>query len=185
MNMHTDPAIASSARRRLVRGVFSAPAVLALHSGSALAASSNLRCVQNQAASMDPVGAVDGVDQYVRVQLHVQKDASDNILAYYLSGSLVDNVRFGYRKVIIAPALPGVDQWKLVTVADNGGVALGQDVVLSQPPSTSPASKWVALRFAPRKTGGYVDVVGIIDGTGDGSAVTGSCWSSFVGLTGV
>jgi hypothetical protein len=40
----------------------------------------------------------------------------------------------------------------------------------------------VALRFNPQN-GNNVDIVGIIDGTSTGAAITGSCWSSFVGLT--
>ena len=57
VNNDTQKAIApSSARRRLVRGAFSAPAVLTLYSGSALAAAS-LTCRSNAIADPQAAGA--------------------------------------------------------------------------------------------------------------------------------
>jgi hypothetical protein len=167
----------------LIRGTFAAPAVLALHSGSALAASSNLRCVKTAVDSMapDPLGHTDAPDQYVRVQLYVQTGTLGEVVDWYLSGAVVQNVCFGYRKAYNAFLPSG--QWRKVVLQSGGGATLDSTLLYAQPASTALGPKWLALRFNPRQTGGYVDIVGIIDGNSTGAAVTGSCWSSFVGLT--
>jgi hypothetical protein len=180
---HSDPPPYSSARRRLVRGAFGVPAALALHNGSALAAASNLRCVRAaaDAALADPPGHTDAPDQFVRVQLYAQTDVGGNVVAWYLSGASVEAVLFGYRKA--TNAFLGAGRWLQVVLQSGGGATLGSTVLYAQPASTALGPKWIALRFMPRDNGGYVDVVGVIDGSTSGSAVTGSCWSSFVGIT--
>lgn len=169
-----------SARRRLLRGAFATPAVLALHSGSALAAASSLRCVKAQT----PVypSYADAPDVYLRVQLHALWESvpgASNVLGWYLSGSLVEAARFGYKKVLNSFLPSG--QWMPVELLLNGQARLG----LASSVAPSPAErftlgpKWVALRVLPTKTGGSVEIIGVVDGTTLGSAVTGSCWSSF------
>jgi hypothetical protein len=177
------PVPSTSARRRLLRGAFGVPAALALHSGSALAASSSLRCINAQvdSAGADPIGLSDAPDQYVRVQLYAQKDAAGNVLAWYLAGASVDAARFGYRKAV--NAFLQSTQWVQIQMLTGGGASLGSTILSAQPASTMLGPKWLALRFSPRATGGYVDIVGVVDGNSLGSAVTGSCWSSFVGIT--
>lgn len=166
-----------SARRRLLRAAFAAPSVLALHSGSALAASSNLRCVSNANASTapDPAGVVGAVDGYVRVQLYERGNSNQ----WFLSGSSVQTV------AVVGKAFSSFlqsGQWQEVLLGLNNSATLGS-ISSSQPGGTSLGAKWAALRFVANETGaGSVDIVGIIDGNSNGSAVAGTCWMSFVGM---
>ena len=180
MNNLKTSAVPSSARRRLVSGAFGMPAVLALHSGSALAAASNVRCVNNQADGPVPPGVTGAPDQYVRVQLYGKKDAAGNVVEWWLSGASVDAVRFGYAKA--RNLFLDANRWRRLYLHDNGSVQLGTAVLAAQPEGTTPQPRWVALRFVVAN-GNRVEIRGVIDGTSVGSAVTGSCWSSFVGLT--
>jgi hypothetical protein len=176
-----------SARRRLIRGAFSAPAVLTLYSGSAMAASSNLNCLKAQIANPVYPGYSDGADTYVRVQLHTAPDAS-GVPRWYLSGSAITTIATIINKVTVAvtnfqpPLTTG--QWREVTLQSTGGlVTLGP--LIEQPANISQGSKYLALRMNYTKgTKGmvYVDIVGVVDGNTLGSAVTGSCWTSCVPL---
>jgi hypothetical protein len=173
-----------SARRRLIRGTFSAPAVLTLHSGSAMAAASNLQCLKAQIANPVYPGYTDGMDTYVRVQLHTAPDAS-GVQHWYLSGSAITTVATIINKVTVnvtafqPPLTTG--QWREVTLLATGKVTLGP-LIEQEPASIVLGSKYLALRMTYTKgTKGivYVDIVGVVDGVETGSAVTGSCWSSF------
>jgi hypothetical protein len=169
-----------SARRRLLRGTFAVPAVAALHSGSALAASSSLQCVQNQAASPIFPVAVGAPDMYLRVQLYqlLSAPGSSTVLGWYLSGSTVEAARFGERR--ITNALLSAGRWKKVNL-ENGLAKLAPETLYAPPPGHCVLGpRWVALRVLPvRDRGWRIEIVGVVDGTTMGTAVTGSCWTSF------
>ena len=178
-----------SARRRLVRGAFAVPAVLALHSGSALAATSNLRCVNTQVANPIYPSYSDGPDVYVRVQLYSLSDFTGTLLGWYLAGSSVDAAGFGNRKVINNFLKSG--EWQQIQLQDTGTALLVGTKTTTPPTGGNLAlgPKYLALRFQPGAGGkdslvkpSEVEILGVVDGSNYGSAVTGSCWSSFVGI---
>ena len=68
-----------SARRRLIRGAFAAPALLTLHSGSARAASSLGMCLVKANTSPATFAAASADDNTFRYQLHTVRDSSNNI----------------------------------------------------------------------------------------------------------
>ncbi len=170
-----------SARRRLVRGSFAVPAVAALHNGSAWAASSNLRCVQNQAASPVYPGYTNAPDLYVRVRLHELWQGAPETsvrLGWYLSGSSVEFLRYGDRRIRNSLLAPG--HWRQVEL--QGPYARLSATTLYTRPGTvgntlREGPVWVALRVVPNRN--RVEIVGVVDGTSTGTAVTGSCWTSF------
>jgi hypothetical protein len=170
-----------SARRRLLRGGFAVPAVAALHSGSAWAASSSLRCVQQQAASPKFPGFTNAPDLYVRVRLHeLWQGAPETTprLGWYLSGSSVEFLRYGDRQVVNALLAPG--RWKQVEL-QGPHARLSATTLYTRPGALGNTLRegpcWVALRVAPSRN--RVEIVGVVDGTSTGTAVTGSCWTSF------
>lgn len=175
-----------SARRRLIGGVFAAPAVLALHSGSALAASSNLRCVNNQNLSPASPYVSDTADLWVRVQLYALWEAGPGttVVDWYLAGSSVEAMRFGASKAVNAFLSSG--NWKKVSFPSTGFATVSAETWTAPPAPVSPQTfgpgpKWVALRFNP-SSGNRVEIIGVVDGSATGTAVTGSCWSSFTGV---
>jgi hypothetical protein len=172
-----------SARRRLLRGTFAVPAVAVLHSGSALAASSSLQCVQNQAASPIFPPATNARDLYLRVQLFQLWSGvpgSSTSEGWYLSGNTVEAARFGESRITNALLARGL--WKRVHL--NYGLASLDAQTLYTAPAPSDrlvlGPLWVALRVNPvRDRGWRIEIIGIVDGTTVGTAVTGSCWTSF------
>ncbi len=176
-----------SARRRLLRGTFAVPAVIALHSGSALAASSSLQCVQQQAASPVFPGHTIAPDLYVRVQLYQLWQGipnASNMLGWFLSGSAVEAVRLGSDDVANSLLRPG--SWKKVDLLPGNLVSLSPRPLHSAPGTSDRlvlGPCWVALRVVPvRDSGWRVEIVGVVDGTSVGTAVTGSCWTSIAVL---
>jgi hypothetical protein len=172
-----------SARRRLLRGTFAVPAVAALHSGSALAASSNLHCIQQRAASPVYPGFTNAPDVYVRVQLHQlwrEVPGTGTPLGWYLSGNSVEAIRLGERRVTNSLLRAGL--WQKVEL--HGRNARLSATPLSVPPGPPtrlvPGPCWVALRVVPvRDRGWRIEIVGLVDGNTTGTAIAGSCWTSF------
>jgi hypothetical protein len=171
-----------SARRRLIRGTFAAPALLALHSGSAIAgASSNLRCLEIGAQPTAVVPA--GTDTIVRVALYKPGSASSGGPERYLKGADVYSVyAIATRVGVSSSFLPSGSYWRQVTVT-NGLVTLGAPSLDAPSGQMSPAGEYIALRFAPGATT-PVEVVGVIDGNSStlGSAASIACWNSFAGI---
>lgn len=168
-----------SARRRLMRGAFSAPAVLTLYSGSVFAATSSQCEIKGATTTTPPVTAAD--DQYLRYRLWaLQKVSGDNvgkIDSYYVQGSdLLMKVAQGFT--------PGSSQWQKFDVGMNKLVdgPLGQKPAKKKPDGTEnpnwalvQADQWVVLR---------VDNTGAIVGVGNvdaGFVVSDSCASSLSG----
>lgn len=175
------PGEVASARRRLIRGTFAAPAVVALHSGSAFAAASNFRCVSAQAANPVYPPLSSGADTYLRVQLYAvyESATSTNIVSWYLSGASVEAARFDRPNKIVNNLLsPG--KWQKVQLAPPNARLV--ESPLDVAPGTTETRKlgpaYVALRVSPTR-GETVEIIGLVDGTTTGTAVTGSCWTSF------
>lgn len=175
-----DPSARVSARRRLIRGVFAAPAALTLYSGSAFAAASQ-SCVAKQVASPPPILPTASAvpDIWVRVQLYTLGivPGDETHLSTWVSGVDVDALN------ALSAGLPYLSstQWQAFTANAHSGYVVGQ--IVSSPPSHthSPAGSpltqngaYVALRVDAN--GNIIGVVGINSG---GSSVANTCWASF------
>lgn len=172
-----EPTVQVSARRKLVRGAFSLPAVLAVHNGSALAASSNkFRCATNAVSSNQslPASSVLATDNWLRVQRY--KLTSNNVPFVRIADINSVAALLG-----ITVAIPGVNSSTTVIKWADG--SLQTDAVgLFQTDGTN----LVALRF---DSGGTVvnpiRIVGIVTSAQSSgasppgtNAITQSCWTS-------
>jgi hypothetical protein len=165
-----------SARRRLIRGTFAVPAVLTLHTGSALAASSSLRCLSSTA--QQPVPVVGITDTIVRIELW----ASSTGDKLYLKGADVHGIITDPTRVGVNGSFIKKKEWREVTVG-SGTVTLGV-ASTTAPSGAVRGSKFIALRFAPG-TSVPVQIVGVVDGTSTlGSAASLNCWLSFAATAG-
>lgn len=149
-----------NARRKLVRGVFAAPAIMTVCSGSAFAAASGLRCIANQANSPLTEPVTGATDTWLRVQLYSQGGK------YYVRGSDIGAFKRSANSVYLSS-----NQWQAFDISTNTAGAITTNPPGNPQPSNPP--KYVAVR---------VDASGNIVGvgaTGSGSAVAGTCWNSF------
>lgn len=164
MNDNAQPSAAkASARRRLLRGAFSAPAVLTLYSGGALASASSQRCMDNQlAAPLASPTVANTTSVYLRVRL---KQDSLNPVGYWVLGSAPD---FPTNR---ATGLPTATQARKFDIATNNFSAASTSTY----PSLVDSTKYAALRVD--STG---KVLGVGVSTSGGSALFQSCWNSFV-----
>lgn len=168
----------SSARRRLIRGTFSAPVALTLFSGSSFAAGSSLRCVANRNATPQYPIPTGSTDTWVRVQLWTV--GSGTSASTWVSGSDVASVK----GALAVSTFISLSQWQCVSAGNGSGNTSGYTVgqILSAQPlpiGTDTAlahnGQYVALRIDA--TGNIVGVVGV-NGT-SGSAIAQTCWASF------
>jgi hypothetical protein len=184
------PEAPRSARRRLVRGAFAAPAVLALYSGSAAAMASNLRCVSNQVGAGRKVypPPIATPDRYVRVRLWSlrKKQGERNGERWFLAGRDLDALRLNRSSVGNTFLRPG--EWQEFNPTNQ--TLVGSK--LSSQPAWAPAVNgkqavaghwdhdgvWVAIRIDATSQG--AGIIGVVDGKNAGSAVSGLCWASFV-----
>ena len=165
------PPSTPAARRKLVRGLFAAPALMTVCTGSAFAAQSSLRCLaQHVASNTDITPKVGGLDTWTRVQLH-QTGQGFN-LKYYISGSQLAAVFTNSNSVY-----PAVGTWLEINVS-TGAVAPG---IYGTPNPTMPPG--ATLAYTPPQ---YVvvrfDNTGNVTGVGTagtGANVGASCWNSF------
>ncbi len=157
----------SSARRRLVRGAFSAPAVLTLYSGSALATAS-LTCRTKAFADQATVPISGVTVPTTGIWLRVQAYKRGTI--YYIKGSDVK---------ALATSLPGgtgssylsVSLWQDVTTSGYPTVA---SFVNPQP--VADAGKFVAMKI--NAAGGVVGFSG--SSASNYAMMSIGCWSSIV-----
>ena len=184
-----------SARRRLVKGVFAAPAALTLYSGS-VAARSIRNCVTRQIEEPDLTPATPVSTQgttYVRVRLQRFRRTGGNARTQsrWVRGFDVSGLQAAGSSVFVSGTSPTATSWYLY---DRGNQSNYANIVPGSPagtissiPSendpadsnsttTQNAGQWVALRV--NSAGDIVGVVGISDTTST-SAVFQSCWSSF------
>jgi hypothetical protein len=151
------------ARRRLLRGAFSAPAALTLYSGGAIAASSNLHCVMNQQTNpVVPLPVVTPTNEtYVRIGLYLA--GSD----YWIRGSELNAF-----SLAVFAGWPSSIQFQKFDVAGNQftGGPVNSVIGLDSSPT-----RWAVLRI---DGAGFVVGVGN-SGNAGGSAIFQSCWTSF------
>ena len=174
MNESRDESLVKvSARRRLVRAAFAAPAVLQLYSGSAFANASSARCVANQVAYPQYPTATTVPDVWVRVRLWTLGSAAN--LSAWVRGSDVIALVNGLSLYSYLQSA----QWQCFVAGNGSGYSVGQ--MLSTPPTRSGSSlaqngSYVAVRVD--STGKIIGVVGL-DGSAGSAVRLASCWASF------
>jgi hypothetical protein len=169
--VHPTPA-PPNARRKLIRGVFAAPAVLTVSSGSALAATS-ASCLQKQLSRSEypevsevpiPTGTT-----WMRVQLGVMESTTSPSLSVYY----VDPRNF--------PSPPGYlgGSLRLFNIGTNseGTEPLSEPALQANfSPYSKSGGKWAVIRYNASGT-----IVGVGKGTvGQDTAVGRSCWTKFI-----
>ena len=157
-----------AARRKLVRGVFAAPALMTVCSGSALASQSSIRCLARHVSdNTNVMPKVGSLDNWTRVQLHRADDGK-----FYVSGSHVASVFTTSNSVY-----PAVGTWLQIIgtagATQGGPVGSALTVMPAGSTLTYPTPQYVVVRF---DTAGNVTGVGK---AGTGSNVGASCWNSF------
>lgn len=152
-----------AARRKLVRGVFAAPAILTVCSGNAFANTSNLRCLaRNVSDNTSATPKVGGLDTWTRVQLHQSGGL------YYVSGTHVSSV-FVHSNTVY----PAVGSWLQIDATSGAPIGVPTTTTPSNPILNYASPKYVVVRFD-----GTGSVTGV--GTaGSGANVGASCWNSF------
>ncbi len=168
MNNESQKAIApSNARRRLVRGAFSAPALLTLCSGSALAAASltcRTKAISDQ-ATVPASATVPTTGNWLRVQAYKKNGV------YFISGDDVSN---------LAGTLGGSSyltrtQWQRVSTSPFN---IKEATAFSSLPLVDPGN-YVAVKI--NATG---SIVGFSGSTGSGvsnsAMMSIGCWSSII-----
>lgn len=169
--MNNDPkdrTAVAAARRRLVRGVFAAPAALTLCSGSVYAAASNQQCLANAAAH--PVDApANPADTWVRVE--VRKLSSYSKTSTWVSGADLKLLQASDT----APPYLSTTQWQCLNSDMTDYVAKRvYDTTPKKGTATpQPTGQYVAVRVDA--SGKIIGVQGIEAG---GTAMARSCWTS-------
>jgi hypothetical protein len=180
----------SSARRRLIRGAFAAPAALTLYSGSVAAGS--LSCVA-AVVNHQPVDSADGSSTtYLRVPLRVlfESGTSDKILAKFVSAQDLAMLAEG----LAVSSYLSPDEWQCVYAAAGSGstnpfeaghIYNSGEIEASsngQSPEMNGSSEYVAVRVSA--DGNILGVQGFYDDEGavKTSAMAVSCWCSFGGV---
>jgi hypothetical protein len=171
-----------SARRRLIRGAFVAPAALTLFSGSAFAQAS-MTCVSKQVA--DPVLPLDTGHPvvYLRVPLYGLGNG-DNVSTWISGYDVVPLAHKSDEELLLFSS-----DWLCVSNgqgAKNGRWTVGKKYTDPEPmlPDRSRPMKlkqWIALRVDAN--GHIAGVVGVGDQAGTSAVGWDSCWASFAGVT--
>lgn len=148
----------NTARRRIAKGAFIAPMIWTLPTGSAIAASSSLRCLTNQGYSGAQAPAVSPMlDSYVRVQGYVDDEGN-----HYVSGSSLGQF------VATGTNLPGIGEWSKIEMTTGRVI----ETTFQQPVGIRLSGKYIAVRF---DSTGHIVALG---GEDAGVMVTQSCWAS-------
>ncbi len=173
---HNESTAKISARRRLVRGVFAAPAALSLYSGSAFAATS-LTCVAKDVAGNQNPEPSFSSDTFIRVRLWTLTRTSNGSISNWVKGQDVASWRAPNTN---APFIGSTD-WICYLGNTNQGFTAGQ-ILLGQQPTTNQGllaqdGAWVALKID--SLGNITGVVGIGGPVTGQSAIHQSCWTSF------
>ena len=163
-----DPTALAVARRRLVRGVFAAPAALTLCSGSVYAAASNQQCLANAAAN--PVDApANPAATWVRVE--VRKLTSYSNSSTWVSGADLKLLQASDTD----PPYLSTTQWQCLnsTMTDFEAKRVYDATPKKGTATPQPSGQYVAVRVDAR--GKIIGVQGIQTG---GTAMAQSCWTS-------
>lgn len=174
MDQPTQPASSpNSARRKLIRGSFSVPAVLAVHNGSALAGTSNdERCAINgtNGTAVFPA-AVTVADGYKRVTKYFDSASGKS----FIQVSDLQAVATVSGTTFVAPTGTATGWVRYVT---------GGTYTYSAPTGTPTATTTlVAVLFDSNGVSPVIRVVGFVQPSqttapAKTSALTGSCWAS-------
>ena len=164
-----DRTATGAARRRLIRGVFAAPAALTLCSGSVYAATSTQACLAN--AVERPVDAPPDTTTWLRVE--VWKLSAGNTASTWVWG---DDLKFLRADDTPDPYLTP-SQWQCLSSAGNGSGYTFKQVVDKTPSKGNQAPQrsgtYVAVRVDAQ--GKIIGIQGIETG---GTAVSLFCWES-------
>ncbi len=166
MNSPDDlPSLQRAARRKLVRGVFAAPAIMTVCSGSALATTSSMRCLSNQVTGNPMTLPVsNALDNYCRVRLW--ETGTSPSVAYWIKGADLQVYKRTNNTVYISST-----DWQQFNITTNQtGATQG-----AAPVSCIQSSKYAVVRF--NAAGNVVGVGATPTGS---SAVAGTCWASFL-----
>lgn len=161
-----------SRRRKVLRGVLSAPVMLTLSSGASATMTSNRRCLANQVTNpkdgqrWHSAGASTIPSTVIRLPLYVVAGTTPK---YYVRGSEVTGLAHASRPVTWISN----GQWQEFSLGTN--LRVGSPTTLpSTPPLTSPV-QYVVVQMDQH---GYIVSVGK-NTTTDMSLVHGTCWNSF------
>ena len=188
-----------NARRKLIRGAFALPAMAAVHSGSALAASSSLRCLGNSPAGNgeNVPGVLDGTSptqivNYLRIPLAVTRRVNPNNsnqfqYRYYVAHSDLVLTAAAYGATFSTTDLVGSNRFKQFDVTTNAFPGSGNGQILNNI-ETGGYTLQVRSQMPPvnQKTAVLIfsidgkQIVGVGRVTGPGNVATQSCWTSFV-----
>jgi hypothetical protein len=167
-----------TARRRLIKGSFSAPALLTLASGSAWAMSSS-RCIANDAAQQIHPGVQTGAT-YLQVQIYTF--AKGNTTAYWVRGADLQAIATAagvgcfqitttqYLCMVGGKAPSGPTDYLAGAIYDNS-----TDPAMTPDLLATLAGNYYAVSVD--RTGNIIGVDSVIK-TGSGGAVHMTCWSS-------
>ena len=167
---------AVSARRRLIRGAFAAPAAMTLFSGS-VAARSAINCVTRQVTSPDfPPLALEAGTSYVRVQLQkftgtVGATTLTNRTSRWVRGSDVVLQQAAGSSVYLTGA-----QWQLYDRMTTGTTTSCTPNAGFNPASAYTASQVGTVISAPPSEGGSVSCTGGLPVTVVSSGPVGDQW---------
>jgi hypothetical protein len=172
------------ARRRLLRGSFAAPAVLALHSGSAVAASSSMNRLNQELtrnSTTSPPYSMQPSDTFVRTRLSsLRPSAGSTEVRWYINGAEIDALRAN--KKIVNGFLKPSEWWQF---DPSTGTTVGAKLSGTPRWSADVLGVWaadggsVAVRFTTDKS--YVTISSVTGCSwGGGSPATLSVWTSFV-----
>ena len=159
-----------SARRRILRGTFAAPAVMTLASGSTFAGTS-LTCVARQQTS--PITAPVAPDNtWLRVPVWVSRNGSSGNYGKLVKGSEVASLLPPGGSYLLT------NEWQCVAIFGTGsGYTVGQKTTSPSPtPQLTSPVEYVAVRVDA--AGKIVGVQGVSTAN---TALHVSCWTSFGG----
>ena len=175
-----------SARRRLIRGAFAAPAALTLYSGSAFAQAST-SCVAQQVGNPTLPTASTQTDMWVRVRLWTLGN-SGNLSTWVkgadvvaLSAPSATLVTSGTFSTISTTATTSTylssSAWQCFTAEPGSGFTVDQR--LTSPPTRNGSTLTQNGAYVALRVDANGNIIGVVDiGTG-GSAVANTCWASF------
>lgn len=170
-----DPSATVSARRRLIRGAFAAPAALTLYSGGAFAAPS-FTCVARQNQPGNAINApANPNNTFVRVRnFRLINGMSAANAAFFVSGADVASLLPPGGSYLTST------QWQCVAITGTGlGFKVGD--VYFNPHSASGNSPVATTTFIGVRIDGGGKVVGVQNVFTGNTALTMSCWTSIGG----
>ena len=156
----------TAARRRLIRGAFSAPAALTLCSGAAIATTSNSRCVSSQAATPVLPANIGPADTWLRVPVYLITGSSP--AQYWVRGS--DIVALRGTKVSITSYISTSEFQATFSPFTKQGTA---------PANLSASAAPGMLAYVRVDTLGNIVGLAGFGATAGQTAIAQTCWASF------